>query len=62
MLVIKNFTQLNDLAKISGNMVAWSLDFNISADSHLVCDKDNQGSYRTQIFTSGINQRKGFVI
>lgn len=40
-------------------MIAFALDFNADADSHLVCEQDATGSYRTQVFTTGVTARKG---
>lgn len=39
-------------------MIAWALDFNGKADSHLVCEQNENAVYRTQVFTSGNSVRK----
>ncbi|VBB31856.1 unnamed protein product, partial [Acanthocheilonema viteae] len=46
------------LIEANKNMVAWGLDFSSDADSYLVCKQDSAGCFNSQIFTSGIGNRK----
>ncbi|VDK57173.1 unnamed protein product [Anisakis simplex] len=51
--------ELKELVESNRNMIAFALDFNASADSHLVCEQDEEtGNYRTQVFTTGVETRK----
>ncbi|VDM39136.1 unnamed protein product [Toxocara canis] len=50
--------ELRKLVESNRNMIAFALDFNAAADSHLVCEQDEAGSYRTQVFTTGVTARK----
>uniref|UniRef100_F1KS52 Zinc finger FYVE domain-containing protein 9 n=1 Tax=Ascaris suum TaxID=6253 RepID=F1KS52_ASCSU len=51
-------SDLKNLVESNRNMIAFALDFNADADSHLVCEQDATGSYRTQVFTTGVTARK----
>ncbi|MCP9263668.1 Zinc finger FYVE domain-containing protein 9 [Dirofilaria immitis] len=47
------------LIKANKNMIAWGLDFSPDADSYLVCKQDDNGTFSSQIFTNGVENRKG---
>uniref|UniRef100_A0A915B519 FYVE-type domain-containing protein n=1 Tax=Parascaris univalens TaxID=6257 RepID=A0A915B519_PARUN len=59
-LVIPSWAKsdLRNLVESNRNMIAFALDFNADADSHLVCEQDAAGTYRTHVFTTGVTARK----
>lgn len=57
--------KIKNIIETNKNLLGWSLDFNKTANSHLVCLEeqqlnDSETIFSTQVFSNSSN-RKGFI-